>query len=546
MSALDWLVICIYLIGIVLLAFLFNKKQQDLDSYYLADRETRWWQSGMSTMATQLGAISFVSAPAFVAIKEGGGLKWLAYEFGVPVGILIAAILILPALHRGRYISIYEYLEHRYDRSTRLLISFLFQLGRGLATAVSVLAGGLILSTVLPFTTAQAIVLIGFITILYDVIGGIRVVIVSDVLQMAVILFGVLVCGIAALDIVGWSGAWSALGAGRSQILDFSHPGLAQGQDYAFWPMAIGGIFLYASYYGCDQSQVQRELSVGRLADVRKSLMLNAFGRFPVVLLYCLMGVFVGAVFTTPEFLDQLANGLRSDVSTVATELHQNPDRMLPMFILAFLPAGLSGLIFVAIMSALMSSLDSAINSLSAVTVNDFYKRFVSPDASRHHYLVVSRILTVFWGVFCIIAALVFLGVAETTRQTTIVLINAVGSVLYGPILAAFLLGVTTRGIGGTGVKWGVVAGIVLNVALWQFTPVSWMWWNAAGFLVTAAVAIVIYGWKRIILENQPRSPVWDTRFALDVEVSGRRSVILVLFYTSLMIIISLLIENTI
>ena len=223
MTYLDWTVIGLYVTGLIVLAFYHGRRQHDVSSYYLADRKTKWWQSGLSTMATQLGAISFVSAPAFVAIKEGGGLKWLCYEFGVPLGILAVVVVIIPTLHRGGYVSIYEYLEDRYDRSTRTLISFLFQLGRGLATAVSVLAGGIILSTVLPFSTAQAIILIGIVTIVYDVIGGIRVVILSDVAQMVIILTGVVVCGATALYMVGWSAAWEALGPGRSQIFDFAH-----------------------------------------------------------------------------------------------------------------------------------------------------------------------------------------------------------------------------------------------------------------------------------------------------------------------------------
>jgi SSS family transporter len=541
MEYLDWIVVGLYVAGLVTFAVRQSRRQFDVTSYYLADRKTKWWQSGLSTMATQLGAISFVSAPAFVAIKQGGGLKWLCYEFGVPLGILIVVILIIPTLHKGGYISIYEYLEVRYDRSTRALVSFLFLVGRGLATAVSVLAGGIILSTVLPFSTMQAIIVIGMVTVFYDVLGGIRVVIISDVVQMTVILIGVVVCGATALHIVGWSGAWHALGDGRSQILDFAHAGFGSEGEYAFWPMAIGGVFLYASYYGCDQSQVQRELTVKSLAGVRKSLLLNAFGRFPVVLMYCVMGVFVGAVFSNPEHLVGLAAGLGTDAATVTSDLQQDPDRMLPMFVLAYLPPGVVGLILVAIMSALMSSLDSAINSLSAATINDFYKPYVNPVSNPRHHLVVSKLLTLFWGIFCVVAALAFAGVAEATRQTTIVLINAVGSVLYGPILAAFLVGLTTRGIGGGSIKLGVVAGIACNVLLWRSTSVSWMWWNTAGFLATVVVALAVYFWGRWILDRKPEFPIWSPRFAL--EGGWLPSYTLVLFYCVAIVISSLFIQ---
>jgi SSS family transporter len=488
----DWLVILAYFAGIIGFAAARSRSQRDLHDYYLAGRTTPWWQSGFSTMATQLGAISFVSAPAFVAIKEGGGMRWLCYEFGVPLGILLVTVVIIPVLHRHGRISIYEYLEERFDRSTRLLVSALFQLGRGLATAVSVLAGGLILSTALPISTAQAIIVIGLVTILYDMLGGIRVVIVSDFAQMLIITAGIVICAGAALSLVGWDFAWQVLSPDRMRILDFSRAGFSAGGEYSFWPMAIGGIFLYASYYGCDQSQVQREMSVGSLGGVRKSLLLNAFGRFPMVMLYCVMGVFVGAVFVSPDHLSILARAMGMSTASLDASLEANPDRMVPMFILSFLPPGVVGLLFVAILSALMSSLDSAINSLSAVTMEDFYKPHLKPSASERHYLAMSKVLTVVWGVFCIVAALTFSGFGESTRQTTIVLINAVGSLLYGPILAAFLLGILSREIGATNVKFGVVIGIAGNLLLWQLTEISWLWWNLAGFLVTLIVAYLL------------------------------------------------------
>jgi SSS family solute:Na+ symporter len=512
MTLLDWTVIACYLVGIVGYAALRGRHQLNPQDYYLAGRKIRWWQSGASTMATQLGAISFISAPAFVAIKADGGLKWLCYEFGVPLGLLVVLIVILPILHRGNYISIYEYLERRFDRGTRTLVSLLFQLGRGLATAVSVLAGGLILSTALPLSTTQAILIIGLVTVIYDVLGGIRVVILSDFLQMIIIVLGIGICGATALWLVGWDAAWQSLSPERLEILDFRHWGLGADDQYAFWPMLLGGFFLYASYYGCDQSQVQRELSVRDLQGVRKSLLVNAFGRFPLVLFYCVMGVLVGAVFASSELLQHMGSQMGMTSEGVAGMLDRDPDRMIPIFVLGFLPPGVVGLIFVAILSALMSSLDSAINSLSAVTMQDFYRPYVRPAASDRHYLIASKLLTLFWGIFCVLAAIAFSRAGEATRQTTIVLINAVGSLLYGPILAAFLLGMLTRSVRASGVKGAVCLGILANIILWQFTSISWLWWNVAGFLVAFAGAVVLSSTRvpssiRLIQSDLVRSP---------------------------------------
>jgi SSS family solute:Na+ symporter len=498
-----------------------GRSQNTISDYYLAGRTVRWWQSGLSTMATQLGAISFVSAPAFVVLKDNGGLKWLAYEFGVPLALILVMAIIIPIYHRCGVISIYEYLEARFDEGTRAMVSLLFQIGRGLATAVSVLAGGLILSTALGISTATAIIGIGVVTIIYDVLGGIRIVILSDVIQMIIIFAGIILCGGVALYLVGWGPAWAALEPERLKILDFRQWGLNPKGTYAFWPMTIGGFFLYASYYGCDQSQVQRELSVGNVDNVRKSLLVNAFGRFAVVLCYVLMGVFIGAVVAAPLFLQDAARVIGSSPDSISAALQRDPDRMVPMFILTYLPHGLIGFIFVAILSALMSSLDSALNSMSAVTVRDFYQRYWKRDAGERHYLVASKLCTLFWGVFCVGFALMFAATPEATRQTTIVLINAIGSVLYGPILAAFLLGMLTRWAGPRATKVGVIAGVLFNLGLWQLTEISWLWWNFTGFTATVFVAAVLSGWDKGPLKevssgsaeasliNWPRVYVW-------------------------------------
>jgi SSS family transporter len=492
MNYLDWIVISVYMAVLVGIALYLNRHHHTISDYYLAGRRIKWWQSGLSVMATQLGAISFVSAPAFVALKQGGGLKWLCYELGIPLGLILVMAVIIPPLHKGNFISIYEYFERRFDGSTRSMVSAFFQLGRGLATAVAVLAGGLILSTALSISTASAILLIGIITVIYDVLGGIAVVILSDVLQMMIILVGVVICCCAALYVVGWNTAWTSLSPDRLQILDFSHWGFTSEGAYAFWPMLIGGIFLYASYYGCDQSQMQRQLAVGNVDDARKSILMNALGRFPLVVMYCLVGIFVGAVVSRPEFLIKVSSLMHTDVPTAAQVLQDDPDRMLPLFILSYLPHGLIGFILVAIMSALMSSLDSALNSLSAVTIRDFYQRYIKPVGDERHYLLASKICTLFWGVFCIAAALVFAQVEGATRQTTLVLINAVGSLLYGPILAAFLLGIMTKWATSQAVKIGVVMGITTNVFLWLFTPVSWLWWNFFGFMAATLAAALV------------------------------------------------------
>lgn len=544
MNLLDWVVIFIYIAVILVLAYYIRKSQHDMDDYYLAGKRMLWWQSGLSTMATQLGAISFVSAPAFVAIKKGGGLKWLCYEFGVPLALILVMAVIIPCLHRGNFISIYEYLEKRFDSSTRTLVSILFQIGRGLATAVAVLAGGIILSTALSIHTTTAIILVGVVTIIYDMLGGISMVIISDVLQMGIILAGLLLCGGVALYFIGWDMAWLTFSPERITILDFRSFGLSPEGTYGFWPMTIGGIFLYASYYGCDQSQVQRELTVRNEDEVKKSLMVNALGRFPLVLLYCFVGVFVGSLFFYPETIGKIASVMSSSPEAVRDILAKDPDRMLPLFILSYLPHGIIGFIFVAIMAALMSSLDSGLNSLSATTMVDIYKPFLRPHADKRHYLIMSRVLTCFWGIFCIAAALIFASFGEATRQTTIVLINAVGSLLYGPILAAFVLGMMTKWARSSAVKIGMLGGIIANLFIWQLTSISWLWWNVSGFIVSFVLAFVLSA-SRLVREVDTVSDVFRMPPARS-SINWKLVYLLVVAYFFFIVAASYLIENMI
>jgi len=483
-NGLDWAVIAAYVLVVIGIGVALSRFQNTLSDYYLAGNRMRWWQSGLSTMATQLSAISFVSVPAFVALEENGGMKWLTLEFALPIGLIVVMAVIVPVFHRRRFISIYEYLEERFDRGTRSLVSFLFLLSRGLATGIVVLEGAVVLSAALGIGTVPCILLVGLITVLYDVLGGIGVVVLSDVLQMGIIGVAIGLCGWAALGHVGPAEALGAFETARFQIF---HGGFGLGgEPFAFLPVFFGGLFLYMAYYGCDQSQVQRELTVGDVPAVRKSLLINVFGRFPLVVMYCFVGILVGAIMLQPEGVETVARATGHSAGEVRSLLRQREDRMLPMFIVGYLPHGLIGFVFAGVLSALMSSLDSAINSLSASTFRDFYQPYVAgSDREAAHDVWVSRGITVMWGLFCVGAALYF----QTADETLVELINQLGSLFYGPILAAFLLGMAGGWAGGADTRRGVLAGILLNVTLWKLTPVSWLWWSLTGFAGTVAAA---------------------------------------------------------
>ena len=486
MSALDWVVLTIYLLAMVGLSVFLGRGQSDQDDYYVGGRNLKWWAVGLSTMATQTSAVSFVSIPAFVALREGGGLSWLQYELAVPIAMLLVMVFLLPLFRKLELVSVYEYLEMRFSRGVRLMMSGVFLVSRGLATGFGVFGMAIVLQVCLDIPLWATILIIGVVTVIYDTIGGMKAVVYSDVIQMVFLVGGLVLCVVLAWQHTG--GLSAILGAYEPERFDayVASSGIADGTTAPFWGFLIGGLFLYMSYYGTDQSQVQRELSAPTIRDTRRSLVLNGIARFPLTILYLFLGLAVGAVaMTTPE----LAASIPAD----------KPDYLVPQFIRMMVPAGLRGLLFAAILAAAMSSLDSALNSLSAATMRDFVTPLLkNPDSSLE--LRLSKITTVIWG--AVITGLAF--VASAVGGGAIIEgINKVGSAFYGPILAAFLVGILWKRTTPSGVVSGVVAGVGFNIWLWILDLVlvalghselstSWMWWNATGLVVAVVVAVFV------------------------------------------------------
>jgi len=473
MNALDWCIIVAYLAAMIGFSVYLGRGQQNQEDYYLGGRNLPWWAVGISTMATQTSAISFISIPAFVALKPGGGMTWLQYELAVPLAMIFIMVFLIPFFRKLELVSVYEYLEHRYGPAVRTFVSAVFLISRGLGTGAGVYASAIVLSICLDIPLWATILIIGVVTVIYDSIGGMTAVVYSDVIQMVVLLGGLVLCiGFAVSRVGSLDAVFDALEPARWQTMDMSS-GLGDASGAPFWAFLIGGFFLYCSYYGTDQSQVQRELSAPTLDDTKRSLIFNGLARFPLTLLYIFLGLAVGAVYVHSDELRALVPAGRLDY-------------LVPQFILLELPQGVRAILFAAMLSAAMSSLDSALNSLSAATMRDFVER--GRQLSDRQLLRYGKITTVIWG--AVITGSAFL---MQNIGTVIEAINKIGSAFYGPILAAFLVGVISRRANGLGVIVGVLVGVSFNVALWLTdAPVYWMWWNAFGFVITAVVTVVV------------------------------------------------------
>jgi SSS family solute:Na+ symporter len=431
-----------------------------------------------SILANQASAVSLIGAPAFVALREGGGLRWLQYELALPLAMLLLIAFLLPALRSVPGSSIYAYAERRFGRGTRRVVAGAFLLSRGLALGVILYASSLVVAASTGLGPGASLLAVGLFSVAYTSMGGIVADIWSDVLQLALLWVGTLV---GALFLLARPGLVAAIPGERLHALDLG-TGAAASDTFTLAPMLLGGLFLYLSYYGCDQSQAQRLLTARDERAARRALLLNGLLRFPLVLTYCGLGLLLaGLLATEPAFAERLAGG--------------PADALVPTFIVGYLPVGLRGLMVAAILAAAMSSIDSALNSLAAVTLED-----VAGLAPERQSVWLSRGTSFLWGLFAVAAALFFSrgggGVLET--------INQIGSVFYGPVLAVFILGVLAPRLTGGAALLGLVAGLAANVALARLAPqVSWLWWNPAGFLVTAAVALAVGG---VAPERPPRA----------------------------------------
>ena len=481
MTSVDWGVIAMYLVALLCLAIRLAPEQTSREAYYLAGRRSSPLALALSTMATQCSSASLLGAPAFVAFSLGGGLGWLQYELAVPLAMAFLLLTLYPALRRHGAISVYSFLEARLGVRSRVLASLLFQLFRAAGAAVTVYGMALVLTLCLDLSFSACVALLAAVTLIYDLLGGMRAVILSDVIQLIVLVSVLVLALILALSVLGGlPGLLAHLPEARVQSLDLQHTGLGDGVDYAFWPMLFGGFFLYVSYYGCDQSQSQRLLASESVTAGQRILWYNGLLRFPLVLLYCLLGLCLAAYANFDgTFLGRLP---------VTEQGAPNINLAVVQFVFDQFPPGLVGLVIVALLAAAMSSIDSVLNALSAASSEDLIGRWPrgAELEARFGPLRIAKALTLFWGLMIVALAFYVGDIADSV----LVAINKIGSLLNGPLLALFLIAAFAPAVGEGAALRGLAAGMALNAALWLGAPgVSWLWWNVFGCLATLAVA---------------------------------------------------------
>ena len=459
----NWIVLLSYFAAMMILGTRVGKANTNTESYFLGSRKIPWWAIGLSVMATQCSAVSFIGMPGW---GYTSGLQRLTYTFQFPLVMVVLMTTFVPFFYNTKVVSIYEYLEKRFGTKSRSFMAVIFLLSRGLQTAVVMYGPALALSMIMGADPKIAILIMGIFSILYTVFGGIAAVIWTDVVQMFVIWLGVILAiFIPICTVDGGLTTIMANAVSNDMIrgLDFK---FTLSNPYSFWGGLLGSGFLYLTYLGTDQSQVQRVLTAKSIRETKLSLSLAGFVVPIQTLLFLLSGICLFTAFGGMTF--------------------ENSDYVMLTFITKYLPVGIAGLVTAGVFAAGMSSVDSALNSLATVTVNDFYKKW-KPGASDEECLKISRYMTLFWGIFATVFAL-FIGGLGTVLD----IINIIGPMFYPCMLSAFTLAVFCKRGNEKGCIAAIITGLVVDMGMFLFTDIGSLWWNFFGFLAAFAVGYAV------------------------------------------------------
>lgn len=546
MSGIDWTVLIGTLSLIVGYGTYKTRKNEGLEGYLKGGSDMKWLTIGLSVMATQASAITFISTPG---LAYENGMEFVQNYFGLPIAIIIICVVFIPIYYRLKVYTAYEYLEQRFDVKIRLITASLFMLSRGLAAGITIYAPAIIISVMLGWSLEFTILMVGILVIIYTVSGGTKAVSLTQKWQMTVILLGMgIAFGILLNRLpeeVSFFGALDLAGAtGRMNVVDFSFD---LDKRYTFWSGITGGLFLALSYFGTDQSQVQRYLSGKSIKESRLGLIFNAIFKIPMQFLILLTGVLVfvfyqfeshpvlfnkAAVKTVQEskyneefqeieyqhqqfhnekraiYIDYIKEPTKEKNAALLaldkkaklvrdkareTVLKADPgqssrdsDYVFLTFILNYLPQGLVGLLIAVIISAAMSSTAGEINALSSTTMVDFYQRFSHSTKSESQSINIGKWLTLGWGILAIVFAL-----SAQLVENLIEAVNILGSVFYGTILGVFLTAFFLKRVGSKGMLTGILFGQLTVFVLFYFETVGYLWFNVIGCAVVMLVSLV-------------------------------------------------------
>jgi len=550
MTTLDWIVMIVTIIAIPSFGLWRGRGGTTTSHYLLAGKTMPWYAMGLSIMATQASAITFIATTGQAYVD---GMRFVQFYFGLPIAMVILSATAVPIFHKAGVYTAYEYLEHRFDAKTRALAGIVFLIQRGAAVGLALYAPAIVMSVILGWNDRATTLAIGVICVLYTTLGGIPAVTWTDVMQMMIIFAGLILALLTVISLmphgVGFGDAVYLAGAvGKLNAVDTK---LDWDNRYNLWSGLLGGTFLMLGYFGCDQSQVQRYLTGKSVAQSKLSMLFNAMAKVPMQFFILFVGamVFVFYLFAQPPMLFEKtamkaiatqpgfaetenrfnnawqkrekaaenlnaarkqADSARLAASTAAYRAAQHEidsarqsgirlyekvqgkagfndtNYIFLSFVTKYFPAGVIGLVIAVIMNAAMSSSSGELNSLAAVSVMDLYRRLWRPDENDRHYLVVSRIFTAIWGTWAVIFAQYAKNLGSLVEA-----VNQVGSYFYPVLLGVFVLAFFFKRVRGSAAFWAMLTGEAAIIACSLFTHIAFLWFNVIGTVVVVIAGVV-------------------------------------------------------
>ena len=549
MTTLDWIVMIVTIIAIPSFGLWRGRGGTTTSHYLLAGKTMPWYAMGLSIMATQASAITFIATTGQAYVD---GMRFVQFYFGLPIAMVMLSATAVPIFHKAGVYTAYEYLEHRFDAKTRALAGIVFLVQRGAAVGLALYAPAIVMSVILGWNDRVTTLIIGAICVLYTTLGGIPAVTWTDTLQMIIIFAGLILALLTVISLIphGVSFPDAVYLAGAVGKLNAIDTKLDWDNRYNLWSGLLGGTFLMLGYFGCDQSQVQRYLTGKSVAQSKLSMLFNAMAKVPMQFFILFVGamVFVFYLFAQPPLLfessamkaiatqpgftqteqsfrdawqkrekaaealnaarkqndqsrvavstadyraaqraidDARQSGIRLYEKTQGKSGFNDTNYIFLSFVTKYFPAGVIGLVIAVIMNAAMSSSSGELNSLAAVSVMDLYRRLWRPDESDRHYLVVSRICTAIWGTWAVIFAQYARNLGSLVEA-----VNEVGSYFYPVLLGVFVLAFFFRRVRGSAAFWAMVTGEAAIIACSVFTHIAFLWFNVIGTVVVVIAGI--------------------------------------------------------
>jgi len=551
MHNLDWFVLTFTLLVIVLYGTIKTSGAKTANDYLKAGNEAKWWTIGLSVMATQASAITFLSTPGQA---YNDGLGFVQFYFGLPIAVVIVCTIFIPIYHKLKVYTAYEFLESRFDLKTRSLTAVLFLIQRSLSASITIFAPAIILSTVLGWDLITTNIIIGLLVITYTVSGGTKAVNFTQKYQMGVIFIGLIIVlftifSLLPSDINFEKAIKIASANSKMDVLNFSFD---LENRYTVWSGIIGGTFLMMSYFGTDQSQVQRYLSGKSLKEMQLGMIFNGIFKIPMQFFILFIGVMVFVFYQfNPSPLNfnpqgkiiisnssyeneykQLEENLQKNfdertfilndilskdkievkekidnlnyeekiirdrakilIGKAAKDKNEkvetnDKDYVFINFILENLPKGLIGLLLAVIISAAMSSTSSEINALATTTSIDILKRNFS-YVNDDNIVFFTKLMTLFWGL-CAIAIACVAYLADNLIQ----LVNIIGSIFYGNVLGIFLIAFFLKVIKSNAVFIGAIITQIIIIIAWYYDWMPFLWLNVFGCVMVILISFIIH-----------------------------------------------------